>query len=687
MDCHFTNSSFFKKNGLFFCYARHTLTEHLIIMLAILPFISLICLSWIIWQFLSEWRQAILLAAVAMGIIVAVSSELLSIFKALDFSSIFLLWLLINLILVACIFYLKKKYFLAKTKVFKSPKLTPISWVLVGGIIFIVSIVGIIALVAPPNNWDSMTYHMSRVVHWIQNRSLVHYPTYYSAQLVHPPFAELAILHLQILSNSDKFANLVQWFSMLGSILGVSLIAKQLGAKEKGEIFAAVFSATLPMGILQSSSTQNDYMVAFWLVCLANSLLSILSYNPPKKVPFYLLWQLAASMSLAILTKSSSYFFTLPFMIWLLIIYFKRLKWQCWKPLSFILLFILLINLGHYLRNFALYNNPIAVAEYATHYKIEVYSLPTFISNIIRNLSLHVDIVRYLKLESFIEPITGKVDKIITIIHHFLGIDKNDSRITFPPNSYSVPGISFGEDTASNPLHLLIIFVGILVFIIVKKLRKDIILRDYLLAIIGGFLVLCFMTKLQPYHSRHHLALFVLFSPFLGAVFSRTWNRYIVAVTAIILIVTCLPWVFENKYRPIATQENIFNTSRDEQYFKPRPQLKEAYFEAADFLKKQNCTNIGLSLGWEAAPSEIYWEYPFWVLLKERLPALRIEHILHPENASSRLEQIEPFNNFNPCAIIAIRKSQKEKIEEMTVKNTTYTKQWSSNPLNILLKK
>jgi hypothetical protein len=33
------------------------------------------------------------------------------------------------------------------------------------------------ALLAPPNNWDSMTYHMARVAHWKQNRSVDFYPT------------------------------------------------------------------------------------------------------------------------------------------------------------------------------------------------------------------------------------------------------------------------------------------------------------------------------------------------------------------------------------------------------------------------------------------------------------------------------------------------------------------------------
>jgi ABC-type uncharacterized transport system permease subunit len=30
----------------------------------------------------------------------------------------------------------------------------------------------------PPNNWDSMTYHMARIAHWVMNESIEPYPTH-----------------------------------------------------------------------------------------------------------------------------------------------------------------------------------------------------------------------------------------------------------------------------------------------------------------------------------------------------------------------------------------------------------------------------------------------------------------------------------------------------------------------------
>ena len=130
----------------------------------------------------------------------------------------------------------------------------------------IVVIAGLTAIVAPPNTYDSMTYHLPRVMHWIQNQSVAHYPTHIPRQLHFPPGAEFILTHLHILAGNDRLLNLVQWIGMVGSIIGVSLLAQRLGAAGAGQVLASVVAATLPMGMLQASSTQNDYVVTFWLV-------------------------------------------------------------------------------------------------------------------------------------------------------------------------------------------------------------------------------------------------------------------------------------------------------------------------------------------------------------------------------------------------------------------------------------
>ena len=171
--------------------------------------------------------------------------------------------------------------------------------------------IGLIALIAPPNTNDSMSYHMSRVVHWQQNHSIAHYPTHILRQIVLPPGAELAILHLQILSESDRFANLVQWLSVAAGLCGVSLIAKELGADVRGQILSVVVCATLPMVILQASSTQNDAVEAFWMTCLVYFLLVM-----RRRQEWFYPYLVGMSLGLALLTKATAYLLAPPFLIW-----------------------------------------------------------------------------------------------------------------------------------------------------------------------------------------------------------------------------------------------------------------------------------------------------------------------------------------------------------------------------------
>jgi hypothetical protein len=229
----------------------------------LLPILALVLLIPILGRTGRTWRQSVLAAAVVWGVWLTAGTEVLSALRLLSTGSVTAWWTVTVIILgVAvttqrCVPIAVGNDASVRTRI---PERR-----LAGGLVFILLTTLTVALVAPPNTFDSMTYHMSRVMHWIENRSVVHYPTHIGRQLYLAPGAEFAILHLQLLTGGDRFANLVQWLGMAGSLVGVSLIARELGGGPFAQLFVAVTAATLPMGILQASSTQNDYVVSFWL--------------------------------------------------------------------------------------------------------------------------------------------------------------------------------------------------------------------------------------------------------------------------------------------------------------------------------------------------------------------------------------------------------------------------------------
>src|SRR4029077_1483632 len=232
------------------------------------------------------------------GVSVTVITEILSAFSLITFGWLVVFWCVVLLGSTSLVITLMKRQRLIVLS--PSVRLPFRAVPFLSGLVLIVALTGVTALVSPPNNWDSMTYHMSRVVHWIQDRNVSFYPTHILRQDFQNPWAEFAIMHLQILSGGDHFANFVQWFSMIGCLIGVSLLAKQLGGDWQTQLFAAVFAGTIPMGILQSSSTQTDYAVTFWLVCFTYFLISLIRQEQTH-------WPYALgagfSLGLAILTK------------------------------------------------------------------------------------------------------------------------------------------------------------------------------------------------------------------------------------------------------------------------------------------------------------------------------------------------------------------------------------------------
>lgn len=622
-------------------------------MFVVLPLISFILL-FLIFNKTEPWRSSILSAAVCWGFLVTAITEILSIFKLITFTYLLLGWLMVSIILIFLYIRSIRK---DKENISNPAPNTekPIYLlILLFGIVLVAGTVGLIAAIAPTNNWDSMAYHLPRVVHWMQNRSVAHYPTNYLAQLYQSPWAEFTIMNFQILSGGDRLANLVQWFSMVGSAIGVSSIAKELGANLLGQIFSSVVAVTIPMGILQASSTKNDYAVCFWLVCLAYFILKSLK----SKITIFDCLKVAASLGLAYFTKGTAYIYALPFLLWFTTGAIAQWRWKFWKPLLWLACIAILINLGHYIRNFDLFGTPIYNPP---EYKITSINFLLFISNVIRNMALHTaipfDIVN-----------NDSIEKLIINIHKILGVNINDPRTTSPGVEFGISGLSTFENTAGNPFHFYLILISIIIFSFDRRLKKQPYLIQYLMAVIAAFLIFCLLIKWQPWQSRLHISLFVLFAPFVAVVFSGKFNQRVSIYIALFLLQISLFWVCYNESRPLIGENNIFITSRTEQYFANKRYLKDDYVEAVKFVKDRSCAEVGLYM----PPDR--WEYPLWVLFKKDSDrTVRIEH-LNISNISAIKSERYPYKDYKPCAIISVGYPGDR---EIVTKNGSYIKKWS----------
>jgi 4-amino-4-deoxy-L-arabinose transferase-like glycosyltransferase len=443
-------------------------------------------------------RVAILEAAIVWGLLVAGITEFLSSIRFLNFGGIFAFWLWLDLILgFIVVRKVKLKIFAVN---FQNIKIHPFLTLLLTCVAFITLTIGLIAVVAPSNNWDSLDYSLPRVVHWMQNRSVEHYPTSYT-----PP--GFAVMHLHILNGGDRFANLVQWFSMVGSLIGVSLIAKQLGGDLRSQVFSVVFCATIPVGILHASNAKDTYVVAFWLVCFVYYVVS----TKNEKISWNHIFKMSASLGIAIFSKGTGYIYGLPFLLWFVLMDVRRDRRQVFKHILAIVAVILLINSGHYLRNIELFGAP--TSTYPYKWSPDAYGIPIFISNIVKNASLHMAIPL-----DFIN--TDALEKTIHKVHEILGVDINDPRNTFG-SDFNLQLVQTFEDTAGNPIHFWLFLLTVVVCLNSRNLKTNKALVSYLITILCSFLLFCLLIKWQMWHSRLHLPVFVLISPFIGIVLSK----------------------------------------------------------------------------------------------------------------------------------------------------------------------
>jgi 4-amino-4-deoxy-L-arabinose transferase-like glycosyltransferase len=243
---------------------------------------------------------------------------------------------------------------------------------------------------------------MSRVAHWIQNGSLRHYPTGYYPQLTHPYWAELSILNLFLLWGSDRLANLVQWFAVLFSFVGISFLVRLLGIGRKGQWAALAFAASIPMGLLQATSTQNDYVAALWLICLGIFVLLAIKHAPR----WLEIASLGAALGLGMLTKGTFYPYAIPLGIVLFIGWFIRsLKRNLRCTLAQAVTIMLIagtLNLGYWVRNTISFGGPLGPADWVNTMTTKSSGTTSLVSAVSRNF-----------LMNFVTPYEGLNDRML----------------------------------------------------------------------------------------------------------------------------------------------------------------------------------------------------------------------------------------------------------------------------------
>jgi Dolichyl-phosphate-mannose-protein mannosyltransferase len=501
----------------------------------------------------------------------------------------------------------------------------------------------VVALVAAPNNWDSMVYHNARVMQWWDHGSVAPWDTPIDRQVRMPPLASYFKLALLGLTGNDVLFNLVQWAFFAFSILAAAALASRLVPSGRAAPWAALLVATIPMAVLQSTSTQNDVVVAGYLLTAAFFFPRALAVGG---APFRDLALGGAAVGLGLATKGTAYLLAVPLLGAAAGAALGRIarrrgrERRAWAAgLGTAAVLVVLTNVGFWSRNARALGSPVGsayeVVRPSAFLALGFRRAPALaVSQILRTAVLQLGQLR-------VAGVPGRVLVAATArVHRGLGIGVDEPAISgmLPFSSAEQQPINH-EDAAPSTATFLVLVGATGVALARRSLPGR---RAVLISFASGWaawLLVALFVRWMPWNARLQLPALVLLAIPTAAVVAECLGRVPRTALASLLILQVLPALLLNWSRPLlsisrspenpvwlqklvpdSARRSIFATSRWEDYFRNRPALQAEVEDVMQAMSRR-CGPGGvvqLVLDGDA------WEYALWVGARRFAPGVHL---------------------------------------------------------------
>ncbi|MBD5541544.1 MAG: hypothetical protein HDR00_10220 [Lachnospiraceae bacterium] len=482
-------------------------------------------------------------------------------------------------------------------------------------------IIGIMAVLTVPYNWDSMTYHLTRAAHWIQDGSVDYFVTNNRRQLISPVLSEYVLLHIMLLTKGDLFVNCLQFFSLAVCVMLAFYMMRRLGVSRLVCFGGLVLAITAPLILGEALSTQTDLVAAMCLMLAVHKIFCFafegnfaFDKNTCRQIVLT-----GLSVGLGYLAKPSVCYSILVLMLWLLAVCVKR-KIRI-KDLSLFILtgavstFILPVPV--FFRNMEYAGDPFALS-YMSGIGVGSFHPGCLILNGYKNFASLAALKRN----------KGLLLAVGNELADLLGISINDPRITYGNGSFLYEQnlvFSYDHDFAGAGIFLLFLIMALIAFVIWGRKQRGKGQTGFIVAVMLQFFVNLCVVRWQPWVNRLLLPTVILtvipLAWFLQkaadgiaakkAADNNAPNDFQNVITACVLVLTALLFVL----RPMKFHMNYVNRnlrqeeSRWELYFAKRD-LRETYENLSSLA--YGAQNVGIYASADA------YEYPLWVRLKEQ---------------------------------------------------------------------
>lgn len=588
--------------------------------------------------------------------------EILSLFNYLTKTGIMCGWIIFDIILLVDIIFRKKKIHIKCIKF--TPFLVPIY--------IAVIVVSGLALVTVPYNWDSMTYHLPRIVHWANNQSVAHYATNDIRQLVSPVLAEFINVQVYILTgNRDNFLNLLQAGSYLVCALMVYHISVKLKCEKKYSVMAMLLFMTMPIAFGEAINTQVDLFATLWLLFFTYHILDLFKEE-------HLVWNrrnikiciiLAICVGFGYLSKPTV---LVGMAVMLLLLLVKCLKRQdqilglVKMSLMAILIVLLLVlpEMGRNYQTLGAISTPAVGANQMVGTIRPNYLIVNWAKNFVHSIP-----------SVYLYDSQELVYKFIVALSAVLHVDMNDASISEGGMDYKIKmPPSYNHDMSTSPVILILAIMGI-VWCLLHIRKKRSIGNCYSVVVMGLYILFCGIVRWQPYVGRYMLSYVALLCPLIGyqmqefANSEKGENRR-GAILAVVYVICCMELFSLTRYHQEEWFENAI--SRPWGYFAANKQILADYENILYKLREKGYDKIGIKLG------GLDYEYAIWYMMYS--PELQMEHVL-VENESAKYED----GSFIPECLILGSQFQEEKLTVHGKEYVRCTDEYEGTQLSIYI--
>lgn len=501
----------------------------------------------------------------------------------------------------------------------------------------------ILAVKTVPYNWDSMTYHLSRIFYWVQNKTVAHYATHINRQVASPVLGEFVNLHVYAMTGeSDLFVNLLQCTSYLTDGILIYYIAKKINCSKSYCVMASILFYSMPIAFAEALTTQVDNYSALWMLCFTYLILDLL--DPEKKIVFskgilFRICILTLCIAFGYLAKPSVGIAMVFFALWLLVVAIKRKDNITFLAAylliaGFILFFILAPEFLRNIATFGALSDPVAGERQLIGTLEPRYVLVNFLKNFTFNMP-----------SIWLYNSTEIILKCVGSFAGLLNVDINNPTISEDGRIFSVHlAQSYGHDVAVNPVIIYLLIISVLCLILKnrKKFLTDV-RNQYFLITCVSFLAFCAILRWEPFVSRYMISYFAILCPGITGQLEMFFDseneksrRNKIGFNAVMYFVCIVELVGLLSFHGKTALTNV----RPEGYFGGREGMVENYRKIADIVCEKEYSNIGLIVGYDSC------EYPLLAMLDHYDC---IEHV----NVTNATEKYES-RDFVPDVIITL---------------------------------